>query len=360
MTLKARRKTRQVTIGYVEVGGDAPISIQSMTNTRTHDVEATVSQIDRLTAAGCEIVRVAVPDAVSVSALPEILIRSSIPVVGDIHFDHRLGLGAIEAGVHALRINPGNIGGRERVSELVAAAREKHIPIRVGVNAGSLEQDILERDGHPTAAGLAESAERQVELMESLGFSDLILSLKASDVMMTIEANRLIASRCDYPLHVGVTEAGTPVSGAARSAVGLGVLLAEGIGDTLRVSLAGAPEDEIPVARAILSSLGLRHGGVTVIACPTCGRTEIDVAGVAVRVEEATVGILAPIVVAVMGCAVNGPGEAREADVGVAGGGREAILFRRGNIVERIGEDGMVERLVDEIRIIAKASGSSE
>ena len=360
MTLKPRRKTRQVTIGYVEVGGDAPISIQSMTNTRTHDVEATVSQIDRLTAAGCEIVRVAVPDKAAVSALPEILIRSSIPVVGDIHFDHRLGLGAVEAGVHALRINPGNIGGKERVAELVAAAAEKHIPIRVGVNAGSLEQDILERNGHPTAEGLAESAERQVELVEGLSFSDLILSLKASDVMMTIEANRLIAARCDYPLHIGVTEAGTLVSGAARSAVGLGVLLAEGIGDTLRVSLAGDPENEIRVARAILSSLGLRRSGVTVIACPTCGRTEIDVAGMAVRVEEATAGILAPITVAIMGCAVNGPGEAREADVGVAGGGREAILFRRGNIVERVDEDAMVERLVNEIRIIAEANGSSE
>ncbi|MCD4690490.1 flavodoxin-dependent (E)-4-hydroxy-3-methylbut-2-enyl-diphosphate synthase [bacterium] len=345
-----RRATRRVKIGPVPVGGDAPVSIQSMTNTKTENVAATLAQIERLASRGCEIVRVAVPGAAAVAALTDIVAGSSLPVVADVHFDHRLAISAVEAGAHALRINPGNIGGTERTADVVAAAAEHGVPIRVGVNAGSLEKDILERDGHPTAAGLAESAERGIELMDRLAFEDVIVSIKASDVAMTVEANRLFAVRTDVPLHVGITEAGTPIAGAARSGVGLGLLLAEGIGDTVRVSLAGPPEDEIPVARAILSALGLRNGGVTVVACPTCGRTEIDVAGIAARVEEAVAGVRTQLVVAVMGCAVNGPGEAREADVGIAGGGTEAILFRKGEVVARLKTDEMIERLLDEVR----------
>jgi len=348
--ISPRRQTRQVKIGSVPIGGDAPVSIQSMTNTRADDVATTLAQIGRLAKLGCEIIRVAVPGAETLAALPEILAGSPLPIVADIHFDHRLAIGAAEAGVHALRINPGNIGGAERTREVAAAAAERGIPIRIGVNAGSLEKDILERDGHPTAAGLAESAMRGVELMDGCGVTDLIVSIKASDVAVTVEANRLFAAKTDIPLHVGITEAGTPAAGAARSGVGLGLLLADGIGDTVRVSLAGPPEEEIPVARAILSSLRLGHGGVTVIACPTCGRTEIDVPGVAAEVEAALAGVRTSLVVAVMGCVVNGPGEAREADVGVAGGGTEAVLFRKGEVVDRIPADQLVTRLLDEAR----------
>jgi (E)-4-hydroxy-3-methylbut-2-enyl-diphosphate synthase len=290
-----------------------------------------------------------VPDKASVAALPDIIAQASIPVVADIHFDYKLGLGAVEAGVHALRINPGNIGARERVEALVSACLDRGIPIRIGVNSGSLEKDILERDGHPTAEGMVESASRQVELVESLGFTSLLLSLKASDVGMTVEANRLMAAQCDIPLHLGVTEAGTVLPGAVRSSVGVGVLLADGIGDTIRVSLAGPVEEEIRVGREILKSLGLRHGGVTVIACPTCGRCEIDVQAIAEEIERETAHIRKSLVVAVMGCAVNGPGEAREADVGVAGGGAEAVLFRRGELIERVEERLLVERLMEEV-----------
>ena len=328
--LKPRRKTRQVMIGDVAVGGDAPISVQSMTNTKTEDVEATVAQIKGLEEVGCDIVRVAVPGKDAVAALPDILAQAGIPVVADIHFDYKLGLGAVEAGVHALRINPGNIGARERVETLVAACKEKSIPIRVGVNSGSLEKDILERDGHPTPQGMVESATRHVELLESVAFEDVILSLKASDVGMTVEANRLMAEKCNLPFHLGITEAGTVLTGSVRSSVGLAVLLAEGIGDTIRVSLSGPVEEEVRVGREILKSLGLRHGGVTVIACPTCGRCQIDVQAIAEEVERRTAHIRKSLVVAVMGCAVNGPGEAKEADVGIAGGGEEILLFADG------------------------------
>jgi (E)-4-hydroxy-3-methylbut-2-enyl-diphosphate synthase len=331
--LKPRRKTRQVMIGDVAVGGDAPISVQSMTNTKTEDVASTVAQIASLEKVGCEIVRVAVPGKEAVAALPGIIAQAEIPVVADIHFDYQLGLGAVEAGVHALRINPGNIGARERVETLVAACKEKEIPIRVGVNSGSLEKDILERDGHPTAQGMVESAMRHVELLESVGFEDVILSLKASDVAMTVEANRLVAEKCDLPFHLGITEAGTVLTGSVRSSVGLAVLLSEGMGDTIRVSLSGPVEEEVRVGREILKSLGLRHGGVTVIACPTCGRCQIDVQAIAEEVERKTAHIRKSLVVAVMGCAVNGPGEAREADVGIAGGGEEVLLFAGGEIL---------------------------
>jgi (E)-4-hydroxy-3-methylbut-2-enyl-diphosphate synthase len=347
--LDSRRKTREVVIGGVAVGGRAPISVQSMTNTKTSDVEATVAQIGRLEGVGCEIVRVAVPDAAALAALPDIVARSSIPVVADVHFDYSLAIGAIEAGVHGIRINPGNIGARERVEATVSAALEHGVPIRIGVNAGSLEKDILERDGHPTAAGMVESCLRHIEHVEGMGFQDLILSLKSSDVLATIEANEAIASKCDYPLHLGITEAGTVLSGAIRTSVGLAVLLARGIGDTIRVSLAGPPEEEVRVGRRILASLGLRHGGVTVIACPTCGRCQIDVQAIAEEVERETAGVRESLVVAVMGCAVNGPGEAREADVGIAGGRDEAVLFRRGDVVARIPGGGAAARLLAEI-----------
>ena len=348
--VRARRESRRVMIGGVAVGGGAPISVQSMTNTRTDDVEATIGQIESLARVGCEIVRVAVPDQNAAAALPEILARSPIPVVADIHFDHRLGLSAIEAGVHAMRINPGNIGAPERVRALIEAAVGHRVPVRIGVNAGSLEKDVLEQHGHPTAEGMVESCLRHLEFIDGLGFSDIILSLKASDVAMTVEANRMIAQRCDRPLHIGVTEAGTALSGAVRSAVGLGVLLSEGIGDTIRVSLAGPPEEEVRVGRKILESLALRHGGVTVIACPTCGRCRIDVAAVAEKIERETAHVRETLIVAVMGCAVNGPGEAREADVGVAGGEGEAVLFRGGEIVEKVPEAELAGRLLREIR----------
>jgi (E)-4-hydroxy-3-methylbut-2-enyl-diphosphate synthase len=345
-----RRRTRAVSVGGVQVGGGAPVSVQSMTNTPTRDVEATCAQIESLVSVGCEIVRVAVPDTASACALKEIVERSAIPVVADIHFDHRLALASVEAGAHAIRINPGNIGSEERVRAVVDAAGEAGIPIRIGVNAGSLESDILERDGRPTAEGMVESLLRHVSLVEGMGFRDLILSAKASDVVMTVEAARAVAERCDHPQHLGVTEAGTVLSGAVRSSVGLGVLLAEGIGDTIRVSLAGPPEQEVIVARRILSALGLTRRGVTVVACPTCARTTIDVAAMAEEVERRTAHVNVPLTVAVMGCAVNGPGEAREADVGIAGGGDDAILFVGGEVRTRVPGAGALEALLEEVR----------
>jgi len=351
---------RQVSVGGVLVGGGAPVSVQSMTNTRTEDVRATLDQIERLADAGCDIVRVAVPGRAAAEALGAIVAGSPIPVVADVHFDHRLALAAARAGAHGLRINPGNIGGRERVAEVAAAARERGVPIRIGVNSGSLEDDILAREGRPSAAGMVESAVRHAEMLESVGFPDIVVSLKSSDVLMTVEANRSMAARCDYPLHLGVTEAGTISTGAVRSAVGMGILLAEGVGDTIRVSLAGPPEEEVRAARTVLSSLGLRRRGVTVIACPTCGRTEFDVQRTAERVEAETAGIRADIVVAVMGCSVNGPGEARDADVGVAGGGDSAVLFRKGERICVIEATLVLERLLSEIRAMANEDRPGE
>jgi len=351
--LAERRMARQVSVGGVRIGGGAPVSVQSMTNTRTEDAPAHPAQIARMADAGCDIVRVAVPGREAAAALREIVAGSPIPVVADVHFDHRLALAAAEAGAHGLRINPGNIGGLGRAREVADAARARGIPIRIGVNAGSLERDILEREGRPTAAGMVESAMRHAEILESAGFRDIVLSLKASDVLMTVEANRLVAARCDHPLHLGVTEAGTVATGAVRSAVGIGLLLAEGIGDTIRVSLAGPPEEEVRAGRAILSSLGLRRRGVTVIACPTCGRTTLDVQRIAERVEAETASLHADLVVAVMGCAVNGPGEAREADVGIAGGGETVVLFRKGERVAVIEGTLALERLLSEVREMA-------
>lgn len=343
-------------VGPVGIGGKHPVSIQSMTNTDTRDVRATVAQIRQLAAAGCEIVRLAVPDMEAARALRLIRGLTIMPLVADIHFDHRLALAALRAGADKLRINPGNIGSFTKVREVVKAAQDRKVPMRIGVNAGSLEKDILAKHGRPTARGMVESALRHVGILEKLGFRDIVVSLKGSDVPMTIEACRRFSQKARYPLHLGITEAGTAFAGALRSAVGIGTLLAEGIGDTVRVSLAGDPAEEVRAAKIILQALGLRRFGPTVIACPTCGRCRIDVAGIADRVERGLSRLTVPLTVAVMGCAVNGPGEAREADLGVAGGNREGLLFMKGRIVGRVPEGEMAERLIEEAFRLAAGS----
>lgn len=322
------------------------MSIQSMTNTDPRDVKATLAQIKKLVQAGCQIVRLAVPDRQAALALAKIRTGTKIPLVADIHFDHRLALLALEAGVDKLRINPGNIGSPAKVWEVARAAEARKVPIRIGVNAGSLERGILTRYSRPTALGMVESALGHVRLLEDQGFDDIVISLKGSDVQMTIVAYRMMAERVKYPFHLGITEAGTPASGAIRSAVGIGTLLAEGIGDTIRVSLSGDPLKEVPVAREILRSLGLAQYGPVVVACPTCGRCQIDVAGIAGQVESRVAGIKKPLKIAVMGCIVNGPGEAREADLGMAGGKGMGLLFRRGKAVAKVREKDMVSALV--------------
>lgn len=349
----SRRKTIVVRVGGVPVGGGHPVAIQSMTSTDTRNVTATVSQIKRLERAGCEIVRVAVPDREAAMALRAIRSRIGLPLVADIHFDHRLALAALDAGVDKLRINPGNIGPVENVRKVVEAAKVRDVPIRIGVNAGSLEKDILARHGHTTAAGMVESALRHVRVLERLGFSGIVLSLKGSDVPMTIAAYRLISRKVNYPLHLGVTEAGTARAGAIRSAVGIGALLAEGIGDTIRVSLCGDPVREIEAAKIILQALDLRAFGPVVIACPTCGRSQIDVEKIAKQVEAAVKGLKAPLRIAVMGCAVNGPGEAREADVGICGGKGRGAVIRKGKVVATVREKDLVAALLGEIRSLS-------
>lgn len=344
-----RRKTRKLRVGKVFVGGDSEITIQSMTNTDTRDAEKTLKQIRMLYNAGCQIIRCAVPDIKAAESLKEITKNSPIPVVADIHFDYRLALKAIENGVDALRINPGNIGSEERVRLVAEAAKAKNIPIRIGVNSGSLEKDILERDGKVTAEGLVESALRHVRILEKLDFYDIVISIKSSDVKMMIEAYRLISEKCDYPLHLGVTESGTKERGTIKSSVGIGTLLAEGIGDTLRVSLTSDPIEEIKVAKEILRSLGLRKGGVEFVSCPTCGRTEIDLIGIANAVEKKLETINKDIKVAVMGCVVNGPGEAREADIGIAGGKGEGIIFKKGKVIKKVKEEELITELMKEI-----------
>jgi len=344
--MRERRKTRRIRVGDVPVGGGAPISVQSMTNTDTRDVRATVGQIRSLASAGCEIVRVAVPDAAAAKAFRKIKDRSPLPVIADIHFDYRLAIACADAGADALRINPGNIGGEGRTREVLKAARANGIPVRIGVNAGSLEKDLLRKHGGPTPRALTESAARWVRFCEKARFTRLKFSLKASDVVTTVEANRLFSRRFDFPLHIGVTEAGTIFSGAVKSAVGLGILLSEGIGDTLRVSLTGPPEEEARAGWQILKSLGLRERGPDFISCPTCGRVSIDVAGIALEVERRLSGLETPLKVAVMGCAVNGPGEAREADVGVAGGKGEGLIFVKGEIVKKVKEKEIVAEVV--------------
>lgn len=344
-----RKNTRKVKVGNVYVGGDANVSIQSMTNTDTRDVNKTLDQINVLYKAGCEIIRCAVPDNEAAVALKEICEKSPIPVVADIHFDYRLALEAIKNGVSALRINPGNIGNEERIKLVAEAAKEKGIPIRIGVNSGSLEKDILERDGKPTAKGLVESAMRHVKILEELKFFDIVISIKSYDVSMMIESYRLMSETCDYPLHLGVTESGTPFRGTIKSSIGLGTLLAEGIGDTIRVSLTSDPIEEIKVAKEILKALNLRENGLQFISCPTCGRTQINLIKIAEEVEKRLENIDKNIKVAVMGCVVNGPGEAREADIGIAGGKGEGIIFKKGKIVKKVKEEELIEALMKEI-----------
>lgn len=348
-----RRTTQPVHVGSVQVGGGAPVSVQSMTKTDTRDVAATVRQINELAAEGCEIVRVAVPDHEAATALKAIRRETTLPLVADIHFDYRLALEALAAGVDGLRINPGNIGSRSKVAAVVDAARERGVPVRIGVNAGSLEKRLLERYGGATAEAMVESALHHIGLLEEMNFNAIKISLKSSDIQVMLEAYRLLAGRVDYPFHVGVTEAGTVRSGTVKSAVGIGILLSEGIGDTIRVSLTGHPSHEVRVGYEILQSLGLRQRGAELISCPTCGRCQLDLVRIAEMVEERLRNVSRPLKVAVMGCAVNGPGEAREADVGVAGGKGEALIFRRGVILRKVPEEKIVDELFKEIEKVA-------
>ncbi len=342
-----RKKTREVKIGSLKIGGGQPVCIQSMCNTDTRDVEATVTQILALENAGCELVRVAVPDMAG--AIGEIKKKIHIPLVADIHFDYRLALRVMELGIDKVRINPGNIGDEERIRQVVTMAKEKKIPIRIGVNSGSLEKELLEKYGGVTPAGLVESALKHVRILEKYEFYDIVVSIKASDVLFSIEAYRLLSEAIPYPVHVGITEAGTPYAGTVKSAVGIGTILAMGIGDTIRVSLTGDPVEEIRAAKEILKSLGLRKFGPELVSCPTCGRTQIDLISIANEVERRCQGLEKNIKVAVMGCVVNGPGEARDADVGIAGGKGVGLLFQKGEIIRKVPEAELVDALMQEI-----------
>ena len=344
-----RKITRQIQVGKIKIGGGAPVSVQSMTNTKTSDTKSTVEQILKLQDAGCDIVRVAVPDMDAAKNLNEIISAVDVPIIADIHFDYKLALESIRQGVSALRLNPGNIGGANHVREVVAAAKEKNIPIRIGVNAGSLSRKLLQKYGGATAEALVESALEHVKILEEENFFDIKISLKAHDVPMTLAAYRIISEKVNYPLHVGITEAGTQNTGVIKSAVGIGALLAEGIGDTIRVSLTGDPVYEVKVANEILKSLGLKNFGATLIACPTCGRTTINLPEIAAQVEKKLSDVKKNITVAVMGCIVNGPGEARTADVGIAGANGEGIIFRKGEIIRKVPESELVEELFKEI-----------
>jgi (E)-4-hydroxy-3-methylbut-2-enyl-diphosphate synthase len=347
--VRGRHKTRQIMVGSVPVGGSAPISVQSMTNTRTQDAGATTAQIRRLEAAGCDIVRVAVPDMDAARALGRIKADIGIPLIADIHFDYRLAIAAAEAGVDGLRINPGNIGSDRKVKAVVSAARERKIPIRIGVNAGSLEKALLKKYGGATAEAMVESALGQVARLRDWDFHDIKVSLKASDVARTVAAYRLLAEKTDLPLHVGVTEAGGLYPGIVKSSLGIGMLLAEGIGDTIRVSLTRDPVEEVRTGFEILRALDLRHRGVEIISCPTCGRCNIDLFGILEEVEKALLTRVLPVKVAIMGCVVNGPGEAREADIGIAGGDGAGILFKKGEVVKTVPQEELVEALLSEI-----------
>jgi (E)-4-hydroxy-3-methylbut-2-enyl-diphosphate synthase len=345
-----RRLSKQIKIGKVLIGGDSPVVVQSMTSKPTEDVDATVSQINRLSEAGCEIVRVAVPDTKAAVALKEIISQIPIPIIADIHFDYKLALLAIENGVNGLRLNPGNMSGKRKIKEIVSAARYQDIPIRIGVNAGSLEKSILKKYIHPTPEAMVESAMSHVRILEDLNFDLIKISLKSSNVNQMIAAYRILSKKVDYPLHVGVTEAGTLISGTVKNAIGIGVLLSEGIGDTIRVSLTYDPVEEVRVAYEILRALGLRQRGAEIISCPTCGRCQIDLFKLVEKVESALRNVSVPLKVAIMGCVVNGPGEAREADIGIAGGHRQGTLFKKGKVIKKVVESELANSLIEEIR----------
>ncbi|MDQ0416306.1 (E)-4-hydroxy-3-methylbut-2-enyl-diphosphate synthase [Croceifilum oryzae] len=349
-----RSETRPVKVGNIQIGGNDQVVIQSMTTSKTHDVPKVVAEINRLAEAGCEIVRVAVPDHRAADAIKEIKKEISVPLVADIHFDYKLALKAIEGGIDKIRINPGNIGRREKVEAVVKAAKERGIPIRIGVNAGSLEKRILDKYGYPTAEGMVESALYHIGILEDLDFQDIIVSLKASDVRLAIEAYQKAAAAFRYPLHLGITESGTLFSGTVKSSAGLGAILSQGIGSTMRISLSADPVEEVKVARELLKTFGLAANAATLISCPTCGRIEIDLISIANEVEEYISNIKAPIKVSVLGCAVNGPGEAKEADIGIAGARGEGLLFRHGEIIRKIPEKEMVAELKKEIDKLAE------
>jgi len=354
-----RKKTRRIYVGDIPIGGDAQIAVQSMTNTDTRDIVSTIEQIARLAEAGCEIVRLAIPDKEAVAAFSEIKSRVKSPLIADIHFDHRLALAVLDAGADGLRINPGNIGGQKAIAKVIRAADEKKVPIRIGVNAGSLQKDILKKYGRPSPEAMMESALIHIKVLEDSGFDQIKISLKSSHVMDTIKAYELLSEKVDYPLHLGVTEAGTLISGTVKSSIGIGYLLAGGIGDTFRVSLTRDPVEEVKVAYEILRALDLRHRGPEIISCPTCGRCEIDLFSLVNTVEGALSGIKASPKVAIMGCVVNGPGEAKEADVGVAGGRGQGILFRKGKIVKKVPENRLAETLINEVKKLVEDVSSS-
>ncbi|MDR0879725.1 MAG: flavodoxin-dependent (E)-4-hydroxy-3-methylbut-2-enyl-diphosphate synthase [Clostridioides sp.] len=344
-----RRQTREVTVGNRIIGGNNPISVQSMTNTDTRDVEATVGQIKSLEKAGCDMVRVAVPDMVAAKALGAIKKQANIPVIADIHFDYRLALEAIEQGIDGIRINPGNIGNISRVAQIVEKCKEKNLKIRIGVNGGSLEKELLEKYGSATPEALVESALGHVKILEDLDFYNTVISLKSSDIFKTVEAYRLISEKVDYPLHVGITESGSVKKGTIKSSIGVGAILLHGIGDTIRISLTGDPVQEVEVGKEILRSLGLLNDRIKIISCPTCGRCNIDLISIANEIEERIKDIDKDITVAIMGCAVNGPGEAREADIGIAGGKGDGLLFKKGKIIRKISDEDLVDELLREI-----------
>ena len=347
-----RRETKPIYVNRVQIGGQDDVVIQSMTSTDTRNIEATVKQINDLEEAGCQIVRMAINDQSAAEAISKIKLQTKLPLVADIHFDYRLAIAAIEHGIDKIRINPGNIGSVDRVKAVVEACRDRNIPIRIGINSGSIEREILMRDGQPTAQGMVDSAINHIKILEDLNYTNICISLKSSSVPMMIEANRLMAELRDYPIHVGVTEAGTYFAGSIKSAIGIGTILSQGVGDTIRVSLTGEPTEEIKVAKEILKTLDIRNDTPTIISCPTCGRTQIDLISLVNKVELLVDQIKMPLKIAIMGCAVNGPGEAREADVGVAGGVGEGLIFRKGEIVRKVKEENLYEELVKEIEDI--------